>query len=344
MPYDSSTFQIPEYDHHTKVRSKDFSPAVVADTTIRYQKNPSTGKLESNAFISRWSDGTATLHVGDTDYELLGKPLAPSTKDGKEYKESQDSHQYLVTAHAQTQILQTVGHITNQYTVMPNKEMADVALSRLATALQATKRARLNLNGDKDAGIAIITQTQDPELQKKEAEAAEREKNKLQRRREAAASKAEYSTPRARSGMAGGLSLDDLEGRSSRLPGSARKKRAAPSGPKRARKSRADYSSEEEDRPGRHREDEYDMEDDFLAASDEEEEGIEESEEDIDDGIVESPKPKKQKTETRASSDEDADADADGEPDEDVPTESATTGGEGGRRKRMVIEDDEDDE
>lgn len=330
---------MPDSDHHSKERSSNFSPVAVAESTIRYRKDPETGKLQSNTLISRWSDGSVTIHVGDNDYELLSKPLAPSMKDPKSYQEALDTHTYLVAPHSDSQILQVVGHITNQYTVQPNKEVADVALERLTSALQATKRARLNLNGDKDNGIQIITQTADPELQRKEAEAADREKAKIQRRRENAAAKAEYGGGR----RSGGLAIDDLEGRSSRMPGSARKKRPLTTAPKRARKSRADFSSDEDDRPGRHREDEYDMEDDFLAASDEEEAEGDESEEDIDDGIVESPRAKKTKTKRDDSEDEDADADADGEPDDDAPAATASADG-AGRRKRLIIEDDEDDE
>ncbi|KAI9734126.1 MAG: hypothetical protein M1818_006671 [Claussenomyces sp. TS43310] len=346
-PYDSSTFQLPEADHHSTTKSPNFSVSTTAETTMRFRKNPATGKLESNTFISHWSDGSTTLHIGDNTYELQSKPLAPPLSDPKGYNDVLDSHQYLAAPHMFAQILQVVGHITNQYSVLPNKKIADAALEKLSVQLQAATRG--HNKGDNKDGIAVIVNTQDPELQKKQAEQAEKERMKAQRRRETAAAKAEAQTGRIRSAIGGGLSLDDLEGRGPRRTGPT-KKRTAPSGPRRSRK-RADYSDDEDDLPrGRHREDEYDLEDDFLAASDEEIEEEEASEEDYDDGIKEKDnrRAKRQKTEELSDQDEDADADAEGEIDDEnaVPaTAETTSAGDtgGGRRKRLIIEDDDDE-
>lgn len=316
---------------------------------MRYKKDAKSGKLESNTFLSQWSDGSVTLHVGDNDYELTSKPLAPFTKDPKGYQEVLDSHQYLAAPHFNAHILQIVGHITTQYSVEPNKQIQDAVLEKLAVQLQAATRGRNK--GDNKDGIALITNTQDPELQKKEAEQAEKDRMKAQRRREAAAIRADQKTGRERAVERGGLSLDDLEGGRGRLGGS-RKKRSAPSGPRKARK-RADYSSDEDEGPrGRNREDEYDLEDDFLAASDEEIEEGEESEEEIDEDSEADakPKPKKQKTsKLAADEDEDADADADidaeGEDDDDLQAAPVGTSGDasGRGRKRLIIEDDDDE-
>jgi RNA polymerase-associated protein LEO1 len=349
LPYESATFTPPSHDHHVETRSEDFSSNIVAQTTMRYRKNVETGKLESNTLFSQWSDGSVTLHIGDNDYELQAKPLAPPTKDSKGYQEVLDSYQYLAAPHFGSHILQIIGHITNQYSVEPNKQIADAALEKLAVQLQAATRGRNK--GDNKDGIALITNTQDPELQKKEAEQAEKERMKAQRRREAAAIRADQRTGRDRVVERGGLSLDDLEGGRGRLGGS-RKKRSAPSGPRKARK-RADYSSDEDEGPrGRNREDEYDMEDDFLAASDEELEEGDGSEEEIDEGSEEeeSPKPKKQKTSKPANEDSEADADADvdaeGEDDDDLQSAPTGYGGadaSGRGRKRLIIEDDDDE-
>jgi RNA polymerase-associated protein LEO1 len=351
--YDSTNFTLPIADHHSTTPSANFSANTTATSTIRYRKNPETGRLESNTIVSRWSDGSVTIAVGDQSYELLAKPLAPPS-DSKTYQDVLDSHQYLATPYMESQLLHVVGHMTNQYVVKPNQEIQDYALEKLASGLAAATKARTK--GDNKSELALISTTQDPELQKKQAEMAEKERLKAQRRREAAAARADQQTGRVRSGIGGGLTLDDLEKGGSRSMGS-RKKRAAPSGPKRARR-RADYDSDDDMPHGRSREDEYDLEDDFLAPSDEEdmegeEGGDDESEEEVDDGSEDEkePEPKKRKTEAAprgpdVDAEGDSDIDAEGEPDDlGVPAESATTGdGAAGRgRKRNVIEDDDDE-
>jgi RNA polymerase-associated protein LEO1 len=342
---------VPTTDHHSATRSANFSANTVANTTIRYRKNLGTEKLESNTIMSRWSDGTVTLTIGDKTYELLAKPLAPELRDrdGKGYQDVLDSHQYVATPYVESQVLHIVGHMTNQFSVKPNKEIDDDALEKLQSSLSAaTKGGHKRDNKD---GIAIISSTQDPESQKKEAEMLEKEKLKAQRRRENAAARIEQQAGRVRSGMGGGLSIDDLERGASRFPGS-RKKRAAPVGPRRARR-KADYDSDDEDAPrGRNREDEYDLEDDFLAPSDDDLEGEgdgDESEEEIDEGSEdESPKMKKQKTsmsKADADAEGDSDVDAEGEIDDAVvPHEPLATGeATAGRSRRRVIIDDEED-
>ncbi len=309
---------------------------------MRYRKDATTGKLESNTVVYRWSDGSTTLSVGDQHYELQTKPLAP--RDSKTYQEVQDSHSYVATPSLVSQLLVMVGHMTNEYTVRPNKEVEDDALEKLQKSLAAATRG--GHKGDDKNGPELITNTQDPELQKKRAELAEKERMRAQRRREAAAEKAGLRAP---TGGRGGLSVDDLEGRSGRrAPGSARK-------PARPRRHRPEYDSDDDlPRGGRHREDEYDKEDDFLASSDEdlEEGGVDDDddEEEILDEESErdEPKPKKQKlSKPEETSDADADADADAEADLDddeapaAPVVNEPAVGRG--RKRNVIEDEDDE-
>ena len=327
-------------------------------STIRYRKNPETGRLESNTIMSRWSDGSITIAVGDQSYELLAKPLAPPiAPGGKNYQDVLDSHQYLATPYIDSQLLHIVGHMTNQYTVKPNQEIQDYALEKLQSGLAAAARGRNK--DDNKGGLALIDSNQDPELQKKQAEMAEKERMKAQRRRETAAARADQQAGRIRSGIGGGLTLDDLEKGGSRSLGS-RKKRSVPTGPRRARR-KADYDSDDDDLPhGRRREDEYDLEDDFLAPSDEEMEGEEgdsgeESEEAIDEGSEEErgPEPKKRKMEGPARN-AGPDVDAEGESDPDAEGEIDDTGitmdsaavgdaAAGRGRKRNIIEDDDDE-
>jgi RNA polymerase-associated protein LEO1 len=307
---------------------------------MRYRRNPSTGKLESNTVVYKWSDGSTTISVGDQHYVLQTKPLAPP-KDGKPYQEVQDSHSYVASPSISSQLLVMVGHMANQYTVRPNKDIEDDALDKLQRSLAAA--ARGGNTGDDKNGPRVIANTQDPELQKKRAELAEKERMKAQRRRETAAEKA--NLPRR---PGGGLSVDDLEGRGGRrAPGSGRK----PPGAKRPRR-RPEYDSDDDLPRGRNREDEYDKEDDFLASSDEEledgGEGDEDEEEEMMDDESErgEPKAKKRKPskpEETSNADADADAEADFD-DEEVAAAPATSEPAAGRgRKRNIIEDDDDE-
>ena len=335
--YNPDTFEVPIADHHTTTKGAEFSALATATSTMRYRKNPSTDKLESNTVVCKWSDGSTTLSVGDQHYELQTKPLAPPRD--KPYQEVQDSHTYIASPSIQSQLLLMVGHMANQYTVRPNKSIEDDALEKLQRSLAAATRGG-NKNEDKN-GPQVIANTQDPELQKKRAELAEKERMRAQRRRETAAEKANLPIGGRRPGV--GLNVDDLEGRGGRrVPGAGRK----PAGAKRPRR-RPEYDSDDDLPRGRNREDEYDKEDDFLASSDEEleEGGDDDDEEEIldDESEAEEPRAKKQKqSKPEELSDADADAEADIDDDEAPSQPVATEPGVRGR-KRNIIEDDDDE-
>lgn len=338
LSYDPAKFEVPVSDHHTTTKSANFSASATAASTMRYRKDPSTGKLESNTVVYKWSDGSTTISIGDQHYELQTKPLAPP-RDSKTYQEVQDSHSYFASPSVTSQLLLMVGHMTNQYTVRPNKDIEDDALEKLQRSLAAATRG--GHKGDDKNGPELITNTQDPELQKKRAEIAEKERMRAQRRRETAAEKANQTRSGAR-GL-GGLSVDDLEGRAGRrVPGSGRKPSA-----KRPRR-RPEYDSDDDLPRGRTREDEYDKEDDFLASSDEDlEEGVEgddDDEEEMLDDDSDEPKAKKQKpSKPVEGSDADADAEADLDDEEAPAAQSAGEPPAGRGRKRNIIEDDEDE-
>jgi RNA polymerase-associated protein LEO1 len=341
LPYNPAIFELPTTDHHSDTKSANFSASATAASTIRYRTNPS-GKLESNTVMYKWSDGSTTISVGEQHYVLQTKPLAPP-RDSKTYQEVQDSHSYVASPSIASQLLVMVGHMANQHTVRPNKDIEDDALEKLQRGLAAA--ARGGIKGDVKDGPALIMNTQDPELQKKRAEMAEKERMRAQRRRETAAEKASLGNAR-RPGIGGGLNVDDLEGRGGRrAPGSGRK----PPGAKRPRR-RPEYDSDDDLPRGRTREDSYDKEDDFLADSDEEleEEVEDEEEEEIldDDSERDQPKAKKQKTQSKPeeTSDADADAEADLEDDEaPAPVASIESAAGRGRKGRNIIEDDDDE-
>ncbi|KAK4240024.1 hypothetical protein C8A03DRAFT_42401 [Achaetomium macrosporum] len=286
--------------------------------SIMFRRDPETGRMQSNANIYRWSDGSVTLAIGDEHFEIQSKPLAPPPN--KPYNEVQDAHYYAAAAHLTTNSLLIVGHVTEQYTVRPNEELQDHALERLKAELAGAKK-------DRTADMIIAT-NQDPELLKKQAEQLEKERAKAQRRKESAAARADGSA-RYKGGL---LSVGDLEGR--RGAAGAGRKRGAPGGAKKHR--RPDYDSDDEP-TGSRRANDYDMGDGFLVDSDEESEEVEEDEEeeeelldDEDEEEDEAPRRKRQRT-------AEPDEDAAGEEDAPVHTESK------GRRRR-VIADDEDDE
>lgn len=327
--YESSKFVPPISDHHSDTKSANFSAISVALSTIRYRINPKSNRLESNTVLHKWNDGSMTLAIGDQNYELQIKPLAPPL-DSKPYQEIQDSHTYLASPSIASQLLLLVGHINNQCTVLPNKDVEDDALERLQKSLAAASRG--GGKGDEKAGPELITNTEDPELQKKKAELAEKERIKAQRRRENAAEK--QSIPRYHGGGRGGLNIDDIEGRSGRKDYGIERKAH------RSRRNRSSHDSDDEPRVRRNREDEYDKEDDFLADSDEElEESVEDDESD-DEGDVDQPKQKKQKTLKVVTEYDDADAEADLE-DEDAPVSVVADNTLRGRKRNII--DDEDD-
>ncbi|CAG9949388.1 unnamed protein product [Clonostachys rosea f. rosea IK726] len=166
---------------------------------VRFRRDDSTGRLHSNTNILRWDDGSVTISVGGEQYEVIKKPLAPAAD--KPYDEVKDVHYYAAAAELSSNMLITVGHVTEQYTVRPSKEIGDDALNLLADRMaQATKSQNRDM---------IIRTTVDPELQKKKAELLEKERMKAQRKRENAQAKQE--TGYGRSGR-GGLSIGALEG------------------------------------------------------------------------------------------------------------------------------------
>jgi RNA polymerase-associated protein LEO1 len=278
------------------------------------RRDHSTGELKSNTNIFRWSDGSVTISIGGEHYEVSKKALAPAAD--KPYNELHDGHYYAAAAELSSNLLMTVGHITEQFNVRPNKAVGDDALSILAERMALASKAS-------GGGDMIIRTTRDPELQKKQAEMAEKERLKAQRRRDNAAAKMDGGYGRTNRG---GLSIGDLEG-GRRGMGSSRK-RGAPGSAKPKRRG-PEYDSDDDLAPGARRQDEYE-EDDFVVRSDDDEEiesGGDEDEDDLLDDAEEKPRSKRQRTRER-------DEDAEGS---DVEPEAS-----GRHRRRNVIDDDDD--
>lgn len=297
--YIADTFQPSEFDI---ANAKSTAPRHVA----RVRKDESTGDLQSNTNIYRWSDGSLTLAIGSEHYEIKKKLLAPSSD--KAYNELHDGHNYAAAAELGSNILMTVGHLTEQLIVNPNKAVGDDALSILAERMAKASKAAID-------GDNIIRTVRDPELQKKEAELAEKERTKAQRRRENAALKIDGGL--GRSGR-GGLSIGDLEG--TRGFGTGRK-RGVP-GASKPKRRRPEYDSDDDLPQGVGRREDYDMDDGFLVGSDEEEmDSQAEDDEELldDDGDEAAPRGKRQRI---------AEAEQ----------------GSGRARRRHVIDEDEDED
>lgn len=261
-----------------------------------------------------------TISVGGEHYEIQKKALAPGPD--KAYNELHDGHYYAAAAELGSNLLMTVGHLTEQFNVRPNKAVGDDALSVLAERMALASKAV-------NDGDMIIRTTRDPELQKKQAEMAEKERMKAQRRRENAALKMDGGL--GRSGR-GGLSIGDLEGgrgfgsgRKRGLPGSTKPKRHRP-----------EYDSDDDLPQGVGRREDYDLDDGFLVGSDEEEmeSGADDDDEEElldDDEDERRPRHKRQRT---AEPDDDEDA----EGDDIEPAEPSARA-----RRRNVVNEDEDE-
>jgi RNA polymerase-associated protein LEO1 len=288
--------------------------------------------MVSNTNIYRWSDGSVTLAVGDDHYEIETKSLAPPSNEP--YQEIRDAHYYAAAAHLSSNCLLIVGHLTEEYSVRPNKDVQDDALEKLHRKMAEAAKSNV-------ANIIIQT-TEDPELKRKQAELAEKERNKAQRRRETAAARMEGSGRYARGGA---LSIGDLEGGRRGAGGAAagRKRGAAGGAQSRKRNRNAEYDSDDDLPGGAGRHDEYVL-DDFAVASDEEaSEGEDDEEEEIldddeDEEEEEAPRRKRQRTAEKEVGDEDAEGEVD---DDAAPAPVQETASR--RRGRRVVEDDDDE-
>ncbi|KAJ6782318.1 hypothetical protein PWT90_08641 [Aphanocladium album] len=291
--------------------AKQEHPAHVA----RVRRDDSTGLLHSNASVYRWSDGSMTIGIGGEHFEIQKKSLAPAP--GQPYDELKDGHYYAAAAELSSNLLMTVGHVSEQFNVRPNKGGGDDALAILAQRMQQASKTV-------NEGDMIIRTTRDPELQKKEAEMAEKERMKAQRRRENAAAKMDGL---GRYNRGGGLSIGDLEG--GRRGAGAGRKRGMPGS--KPRRRNPEYDSDDDLPQGVRRQEDYDMDDGFLVGTDEEEmeSDAEDEEELLDDDEDDDRRRKSKKRRTKDSEDEDASGD-------EVVEMS------GRARRRNVVDDDDD--
>ncbi|KAI0146886.1 Leo1-like protein-domain-containing protein [Xylariaceae sp. FL1272] len=328
FPYDPENFE-PTADDMQNAKSD------LPKSVVRFQRNAATGELTSNTNIHRWSDGSITISVGGEHYEIQTKKMAPPANQ-KKYSETDDAHYYVAAPQMEQEVLVTVGHVNEQYTVLQTRNMRDDAVEKFAERMAALGRGQRQ-----SAGNMIVNTTRDPELQKKEAEMAEKERMKAQRRRETAAARVDS---RAGGYRSGGLSVNDLEG-GRRGAGGSRKKGAG--GGTRSKRRRPEYDSDDDLPSGTRRQDEYDREDDFIAPSDDDQmsdlHDDDEEEDILDDDEEEEEAPRKKRQKTVEVEDDDADADADADADLDDLDAPAPAEAPRHRRRRIVEDEDEDE-
>ncbi|KAL7276317.1 Paf1 complex component [Rhizina undulata] len=296
------------------------SAYTVATNTVRVRQSPADPtKLQSNARIIRWSDGTLSLQIASSTnlYDLPSKSLAPSHKKPAEYEPSQDSHTYLLTPHESAGMLRVLGHATQALGVLPavTSLQNDDAITKLSEELSAAIASRAGRRG---TGKNIeISDMKDPEAQRREAERLDRERQRQAKKIENQKKKSR-DTPGVRDES--GAARPRYNPRSSHT----RSKRESPPLTK---------------GPGRTREDEYDLDDGFVEGTDEEEE-LEESDEEEDSD--EDRRRKKAKGKKRKEKEVPVEEDEEEEAaftDEERPAKLNA-----GRGKRRRVVDDEDEE
>lgn len=250
--------------------------------TIRWRTRPrQPRKLQTNARVNRWSDGTMTIQIASNPIQhlhLVSKSLArrPDSiqghNDGLSTANSHESppqgnnehYTYLAAPHENEGLMRHTNHITTSLTVQSTRQL-DEALLSLKRGLTAASKVG---QGEKERRLGIISINEDPENAKKRAEIAEKEKIKAQRRIQSQQEREnrrafdvfKRAGPRADHGEAG-LTIGDLEGPPNGYRVKTRRNRARTS----------DISGDDDDGNESHQSDNLsDGEADFIVADDDE--------------------------------------------------------------------------
>jgi RNA polymerase-associated protein LEO1 len=224
--------------------------------------------------------------------------------------------------------------------ILPTGSQTDESVLRLQNSLAAAQASH-------DPFAAIKNIKEDPEMAKKAAEQAEKDIARQKRKKEAELERQYTRRDKVlgRSGLSrgGGLSVAGLEDEDG-MPTTARPKKA-----KRKINRSGDIYSDDEDEGyprGRTKEDEYDLDDGFMAASDEEPEIYEDEDApgedddpDVDDLEIEGRETVVQRK-TRGEAGREREVTV-----KRAAEDEATAGGAGsphaGRKKRRIIDNDE---
>ena len=352
--FDYHTYEPPTRPHDQTDPTEKFSAYSTATTSLMWRRDPKdSSKMQSNSRIIRWSDGSLTLQIASRpkdQYRIstkayrqgFGGSKAQKQQAQQNYDPAKDAQVYLAGAHMAASALQIVAPVDAQLRVLPTGDLSDASIQKLQQSLAAASTVH-----DPLASLKQIKE--DPEIARKAAELFEKDRLKSLRKRENAEDKLLTKRDRVlgRSGLGSGrsmgLSVAGLEADEDGMPRSAGFKKKA----KRRGNRRGDIYSDDEDEDlprGRTREDEYDLDDGFMAGSDEEietyeDESGEEQDPDVDDldiedrntvvkdktrGVLRSPSPLK-----RAAEPED---------------EGQGSPGQARKKRTRIIDDDDDDQ
>lgn len=297
-----NTYEPPTRPHDQTDPTDKFSAYSTATTSLMWRRDPQdSSKMQSNSRIIRWSDGSLTLQIASRprdQYRISTKAYRQGFGGSKvqkaaaltNYDPSKDSQVYLAAAHSAAEVLQIVAPVDAQLRILPTGDLSDQSIQKLQQSLAASQVIH-------DPLASLKQLKEDPEIARKAAELFEKDRLKSLKKRENAEDKLLSKRDRVlgRSGLggrSGGLSVAGLEADEDGMPrsGAYKSKQA-----KRRGNRRGDIYSDDEDEDlprGRTREDEYDLDDGFMAGSDEEietyeDESAEEQDPDVDDLEIE---------------------------------------------------------
>ncbi len=352
--FNPNTYEPPKQTHDEDLSDTKFSAFNTAASTVYWRHDPQdAAKLQSNARIIRWSDGSLTLQLASNpkdQYRIsttaLRQTFGKKNKSQNDYDPNRDAHYYLGAPHTAAALLQVVAPVSAAMKILPTGQQNDDSVQRLQASLAAASATT-------DVFSNVKKIKEDPEMAKKAAELAEKEIQRDKRKRLAnedkQLSRRDKVLGRAGVSRGTGLSIADLEDEDG-MPTTTRPKKGA-TRPKRNRSGDIYSDDEDEGYPrGRTKEDEYDLEDGFMAASDEEPEIYEDEdapgEQDDDDPDVDDLEIEGRQTlvegKTRGEAERGRDVTPKRAAEEEVPPVAGSP--HAGRKKRRVIDDDDDDE
>lgn len=161
-----------------------------ARAIIRWRTNPSTGQVESNARVVRWSDGSAHLKVGNETLQM-------------DERDARDEHVHLALKHPpapgeRTSLLQGQGRIHSRLNFAP---------ASLNSRLHRRLTSAVGKKHEKREHVRTAAVTVDPEVVQHQQAAAEAEQIKAKRKRREEMQRAAIAAQPSD----GHLAVDDIE-------------------------------------------------------------------------------------------------------------------------------------
>lgn len=140
-------------------------------SSIRWRVNPMTDKLESNARLVRWSDGSLSLNIGSEQFEVMTQ-------------NTQKENCYLYSRHAKEGCMEAIGKLPERLAVRPFVT-ADQSHRKYLAISTAAVQSVAHPSGREAAKVKMAVTTADPEREKQRMIKIEQEKIKSKRKVEA---------------------------------------------------------------------------------------------------------------------------------------------------------------